>query len=95
MVFTELLLTQGLSEKQIKILTKEMLRNRIFITKEEKIEERYRKMKLQRDQLKAKLNQTEAVLRELDRVLKMELEYGQSKTETNNEIRIYEGEVKK
>jgi len=56
MEFIEILKMQSLSEEQIKVITKAMMKNRIFITKEEKIEERYQKMKSQRDSLKQKLD---------------------------------------
>jgi|GEM_PF-4458883 hypothetical protein len=69
MVFTELLISQGLSEEQVKEIIRKMSKNRIFITQEEKIEERYRKMKLQRDQMRVKLQLAEATLGELNRVL--------------------------
>ena len=66
MVFLELLKSQGVPEDQITAITQEMKRNRIFITGEENIEERYQKMKLQRDNLKIKLILAEKVLDELN-----------------------------
>jgi hypothetical protein len=59
MDFLELLITQGLSEEQVSEITKAMKKNKIFITYEEKIEERYHKMKLQRDTLRDKLELAE------------------------------------
>ena len=59
MEYTKLLEEQGLSEEQIKTIVNAMKKNRIFITREEKIEERYQKMKQQRDLLKKKLELTE------------------------------------
>jgi len=68
MLFIELLKAQGLSDEQIAIIAQDMHENKIFITYEEKIEERFRKMKLQRDQVKTKLHLAEAVVEELNRV---------------------------
>lgn len=56
MNFLDVLKAQGLSEKQIAAIVDNMKRNKIFITYEEKIEERYQKMKLQRDGMKSKLD---------------------------------------
>lgn len=85
MVFTEMLKTQGLSEEQVKGIIKEMNRNRIFITYEEKIEERYRKMKQQRDQLRDTLLQAKAAMGELNKVL-MTDRIRQSDTGVNHDI---------
>jgi hypothetical protein len=59
MDFLELLKAQGLSKEQVSEITKAMKKNKIFITYEEKIEERYHKMKLQRDTLRDKLELAE------------------------------------
>lgn len=64
----EVLETQGLSEKQISAITDVMYRNRIFITYEEKIEERYHKMKLQRDSLKRKIDLIEKAFHSQDEI---------------------------
>lgn len=56
MNFLDLLIAQGLSEKQTAAIVDNMKKNKIFITYEEKIEERYQKMKLQRDGMKSKLD---------------------------------------
>lgn len=63
MNFLEVLQAQGLSEKQISSITDLMLSNKIFITYEEKIEERFSKMKQQRDRLRARLEIIEKALR--------------------------------
>ena len=63
MNFLEVLQAQGLSEKQISSITDLMLSNKIFITYEEKIEERFSKMKQQRDRLRARLQIIEKALR--------------------------------
>ena len=63
MNFLEVLQAQGLSEKQISSITDEMLSNKIFITYEEKIEERFSKMKQQRDKQRARLELIEKALR--------------------------------
>lgn len=56
MTFIELLKLQGLTKEQIAAIVLLMKKNRIFITKEEKIEERYQKLKQQRNDLKIKLD---------------------------------------
>jgi hypothetical protein len=63
MNFLEVLQAQGLSEKQISLITDAMLSNKIFITYEEKIEERFSKMKQQRDRQRARLELIEKALR--------------------------------
>lgn len=62
MLFSELLKAQGLSEVQIKAIVKDMRSNKIFITYEEKIEERYQKMKHQRDSLRTILGLVEKAI---------------------------------
>lgn len=65
MNFMELLQSNGLSEEQLSEITKAMKKNRIFITYEEKLDERYRKMKLQRDNLRSRLEMAEKTLESL------------------------------
>lgn len=65
MTFQEILMTQRLSQKEIAGIRKEMHNNRIYLTKEEKIEERYRKVKRQRDDLKRRLVKTQEIIAEL------------------------------
>lgn len=65
MIFTELLKEQGLTEEQIAAITGEMSKNKIFITNEEKIDERYAKMKLERDDLKEKLSKADETITDL------------------------------
>lgn len=65
MDFLEVLKTQSLSEEQIKAIAKAMRKSRIFITSEEKIEERYHKMKLQRDSLRKRLDLAEKALKNI------------------------------
>jgi hypothetical protein len=67
--YTKLLEEQGLSEEQITAVIKAMRNNRIFITHEEKIEERYQKMKHQRDLLKKKLELTEKTIKNAQRIM--------------------------
>jgi hypothetical protein len=62
MDFLELLKSLSLSENQICAIKKGMSKNRVFITYEEKIEERFQKMKHQRDIMKSKLDLTEKAL---------------------------------
>ena len=69
MEYTTLLEEQGLSAEQIKTIVKAMRKDRIFITHEEKIEERYQKMKHQRDLLKKKLELTENTIKNAQRVM--------------------------
>jgi deoxyribodipyrimidine photolyase len=67
--YKELLEEQGLSEEQIKTIVKAMRKDRIFITHEEKIEERYQKMKHQRDLFKKKLELTENTIKKAQRIM--------------------------
>lgn len=71
MVFFDLLKSQGLQEEQIAAISNEMRRNRIFVTYEEKIEERYIKLKLQRDNLRIKLDLAEKAFEELYNIFKV------------------------
>ncbi len=71
MNFIYLLKEQGLSEEQIKIITKEMKKHRIFVTREEKIEERFQKMKFQRDYLKSRLESAIKALSDLNEALNL------------------------
>lgn len=65
MTFQEILLDKGLTEEQLSGIMKDMEKYRIFLTKEEKIEERYRKLKRQREELKNKLEQSTSLLLDL------------------------------
>lgn len=85
MIFLELLKSQGLSDDQVKSIAQEMVRNRIFITNEEKIEERYQKMKLQRDHLRRKLKLAEKTLEEFNRSLQTYKDLAIEKS-TGNEL---------
>ena len=63
MNFQEILASQGLTKKQYDAVKIKMLQNRIFITKEEKIEERYQKLKRKRQMLEEDLeNALERIL---------------------------------
>ncbi len=95
MIFSDLLKAQGLSEEQVKVIYREMAGHRIFITKEEKIEERYRKMKLQRDELKGRLKQAQETLEELNRTLRPDLAEGNPKQESIIRPILSKEEVKK
>ena len=77
MVFLEILKSNGLSEEQISAITREMGRNKIYITYEEKIEERYKKMKLQRDTLRSRLKLAEEALEKLNMVFKSSIQNGE------------------
>lgn len=56
MTYTGLLKSQGLTKEQIAAIMLSMKENRIFITKEEKIEERYQKLRQQKNDMKIKLD---------------------------------------
>lgn len=56
MTLAELLKAQGLTDEQITAITGEMTKNKIYTTNEEKIEDRYGKLKIERDDLKVKLD---------------------------------------
>lgn len=57
MDFEQLLKSQGLTEEQIKAITKAMSENKIYTTKEEKIEERYEKLKVKKETLQDELKE--------------------------------------
>jgi hypothetical protein len=65
MTFSEILSVQGVSKEQCTAIMKEMARNRIFITKEEKIEERYHKLRQKKDELKCKLDHAVFIIADL------------------------------
>ena len=65
MKFAELLKAQGLTDEQITAITGEMTKNKIYTTNEEKIEERYDKVKLERDDLKGKLATADTTIADL------------------------------
>ena len=65
MTFKELLTAQGLNEAQITAITGEMSKGKLFITNEEKIEERYGKLKIDRDDLKEKLGTADTTIADL------------------------------
>ena len=65
MTFLELLKAQGLTEAQITAITGEMSKGKLFITNEEKIEERYGKLKIERDDLKEKLGTADTTIADL------------------------------
>jgi septal ring factor EnvC (AmiA/AmiB activator) len=70
MTFLDILSVQGLSKEQCSAIMKEMERNRIFFTKEEKIEERYHKLRQKRDEIKSKLDQAVCNIADLKSKLK-------------------------
>ena len=65
MNFTELLKSLGISDEQIQLIVKAMKANKLFVTNEEKIEERYAKMKRQRDTSRKELEDKTAGLKKL------------------------------
>lgn len=67
MIFTELLKKLGLPDEQITAITGEMSKTKLFITNEEKIEERYKKLKLERDNLKDKLSKADTTIEYLEK----------------------------
>jgi hypothetical protein len=65
MTLVEILKEQGLTDEQITAITTGMSTNKLFVTKEEKIEERYEKVKIERDGLKEKLDTAETTIKNL------------------------------
>ena len=65
MTLIEILKSQGLSDEQIALITKGMVDNKIFNKKKKKIEERYEKVKLERDDLKGKLTTADTTITDL------------------------------
>lgn len=61
----EILKGLGIEDEVIKNIIKGMKDNKIFITKEEKIEERYNKLKLEKEDLKEKLGNADKTIEEL------------------------------
>jgi glutamine synthetase adenylyltransferase len=61
MTFKEYLISKGLTEEQAETITGGMAENKFFLASEEKLDERYAKMKSQKEQLETQLttNQTE------------------------------------
>lgn len=55
----------GIEEEVVKNILKSMKDNKIFITKEEKIEERYNKLKLEKEDLKEKLTNADKTIEDL------------------------------
>ncbi|HHV09252.1 MAG TPA: hypothetical protein GXX75_03100 [Clostridiales bacterium] len=86
MEYTKLLEGQGLSEEQIKSIVKAMWKNRIFITHEEHLEERYQKMRLQRNLLKKKLELAEKAVKNAQRIMETQEDIGQIRS-------YYEGKM--
>ncbi len=70
MNFQDILSSQGVTEEQYSIIKKEMIKNRIFLTREEKIEERYQKLKLKYEELKIRLEKVAALVTDLRRSIK-------------------------
>ena len=70
MTFQEIVSSQGVTQEQYSIMIKEMTKNRIFLTKEEKIEERYLKLRLKKEELRSRLEQSVVHISELQRLLK-------------------------
>lgn len=65
MTFEELLKAQGLTDEQVTAIMGAMKENKIYTTVEEKIEERYEKLKVERDDLKGKLETAETTIGDL------------------------------
>jgi 3-methyladenine DNA glycosylase/8-oxoguanine DNA glycosylase len=70
MTFQEILLSHGITKEQCTVIVKEMMKNRIFLTKEEKIEERYQKLKQKREELMNRLDKSASHLLDQQRILK-------------------------
>lgn len=65
MTLEELLKAQGFTDEQISAILKAMRENKIYTTMEEKIEERYAKLKIERDDLKVKLEAADKTIEDL------------------------------
>jgi Type IIA topoisomerase (DNA gyrase/topo II, topoisomerase IV), A subunit len=65
MNFKELLKARGLTDEQINEIIVDMGSHKLFITKEEKIEERYNKLKLQKEDLEDNLSKANSIIKTL------------------------------
>lgn len=65
MDFKELLEKQGLTEEQITAIVNAMAENKIYTTKEEKIDERYNKLKIKKEALETELKEANAAITDL------------------------------
>lgn len=70
MTFQEILLSHGITKEQCAVIVKEMIKSKIFITKEEKIEERYQKLKRKREELMNRLDKSASHILDQQRILK-------------------------
>lgn len=70
MTLEEILKAQGLTDEQIAAIMGAMKENKIFTTSEEKIEERYEKLKVERDDLKAKVETADNTIADLKKANK-------------------------
>ena len=70
MKFTELLKTQGLTDEQILAITGAMTKEKIYTTTEQNIEERYHKLKGQKEDLEQQLNTATATINDLKKANK-------------------------
>lgn len=62
MTFEELLKTQGLSDEQIGAITGAMSKEKIYTTNEEKLEERYEKLKIKKEALQEELGEANTTI---------------------------------
>lgn len=62
MKFEELLKAQGLTTEQIAAITSAMVKEKIYTTNEEKIEERYEKLKLKKETLQEELTEANGII---------------------------------
>lgn len=65
MTLAEILKAQGLTDEQIAAIIGEMSKNKIYTTIEENIEVRYNKLKVERDDLKGKLDTADKTIEDL------------------------------
>lgn len=65
MTLEQILKAQGLTDEQITAITSEMTTNKIYTTNEENIDIRYNKLKVERDDLKGKLDTAETTIGDL------------------------------
>ena len=65
MTLEEILKAQRLTDEQIAAIINSMKENKIYTTKEENIDTRYSKLKVERDDLKGKLDTADKTIKDL------------------------------
>ena len=75
-----------LTDEQIEAIGKQMAENKVFVTKEEKIEERYSKAKSQKESLESELKEAQALIADLK-------ESGKTSEDLQTKISEYEKQL--